>query len=38
MADINALNKEIADLRRQLGEKPLTPFDPKDLDKALLTI
>ena len=38
MADINALNKEIADLRKQLGEKPLTPFDPKDLDKALLTV
>jgi len=38
MADINALNKEIADLRRQLGDKPLTPFDPKDLDKALLTV
>lgn len=38
MADINALNKEIAELRRQLGEKPLTPFDPKDLDKALLTV
>lgn len=36
--DINALNREIADLRRQLGEKPLTPFDPKDLDKALLTV
>jgi hypothetical protein len=37
-ADINALNQEIADLRKQLGEKPLTPFDPKDLDKALLTV
>jgi hypothetical protein len=37
-ADINALNQEIADLRRQLGDKPLTPFDPKDLDKALLTV
>jgi hypothetical protein len=37
-ADINALNKEIADLRKQLGDKPLTPFDPKDLDKALLTV
>lgn len=36
--DINSLNKEIADLRKQLGEKPLTPFDPKDLDKALLTV
>jgi hypothetical protein len=36
--DINALNQEIADLRRQLGDKPLTPFDPKDLDKALLTV
>jgi hypothetical protein len=36
--DINALNQEIADLRRQLGEKPLTPFDPKDLDKAILTV
>jgi hypothetical protein len=38
MADINALNQEIADLRKQLGEKPLTPFDSKDLDKALLTV
>jgi len=38
MADITALNKEIADLRRQLGEKPLTPFDPKDLDKAILAV
>ena len=38
MADINSLNKEIADLRKQLGEKPLTPFDPKDLDKALLAV
>ena len=37
-ADINALNQEIADLRKQLGDKPLTPFDPKDLDKALLTV
>jgi hypothetical protein len=37
-ADINALNQEIADLRRQLGDTPLTPFDPKDLDKALLTV
>jgi hypothetical protein len=37
-ADINALNKEIADLRKKLGDKPLTPFDPKDLDKALLTV
>jgi hypothetical protein len=36
--DINALNQEIADLRRQLGDKPLTPFDSKDLDKALLTV
>lgn len=36
--DINALNQEIADLRRLLGETPLTPFDPKDLDKALLTV
>lgn len=36
--DINALNQEIADLRKQLGDKPLTPFDPKDLDKALLTV
>ena len=36
--DINALNQEIADLRRQLGDTPLTPFDPKDLDKALLTV
>jgi hypothetical protein len=38
MADINALNQEIADLRRQLGDTPLTPFDPGDLDKALLTV
>ena len=38
MADINALNQEIADLRKQLGDKPLTPFDSKDLDKALLTV
>ena len=37
-ADINALNQEIADLRKQLGDKPLTPFDSKDLDKALLTV
>ncbi len=37
-ADINALNQEIADLRKQLGDTPLTPFDPKDLDKALLTV
>jgi len=37
-ADINALNQEIANLRRQLGDKPLTPFDSKDLDKALLTV
>ena len=36
--DINALNQEIADLRKQLGDTPLTPFDPKDLDKALLTV
>jgi hypothetical protein len=36
--DINALNQEIANLRRQLGDKPLTPFDSKDLDKALLTV
>lgn len=36
--DINALNQEIADLRKQLGDKPLTPFDSKDLDKALLTV
>lgn len=36
--DINALNQEIADLRRQLGDKPLTPFDSKDLDKALITV
>ncbi len=34
--DINALNQEIANLRRQLGEKPLTPF--QDLDKALLAV
>ena len=37
-ADINALNQEIADLRKQLGDTPLTPFDSKDLDKALLTV
>jgi hypothetical protein len=37
-ADINALNQEISDLRKQLGERPLTPFDSKDLDKALLTV
>ena len=37
-ADINALNQEIADLRRQLGDTPLTPFDPADLNKALLTV
>jgi hypothetical protein len=37
-ADINALNQEIANLRRQLGDTPLTPFDSKDLDKALLTV
>jgi hypothetical protein len=36
--DINALNQEIADLRRQLKDTPLTPFEPKDLDKALLTV
>jgi hypothetical protein len=36
--DINALNQEIADLRKQLGDTPLTPFDSKDLDKALLTV
>lgn len=36
--DINALNQEISNLRRQLGDKPLTPFDSKDLDKALLTV
>jgi hypothetical protein len=36
--DINALNQEIADLRRQLGDTPLTPFDPADLNKALLTV
>jgi hypothetical protein len=36
--DINALNQEIANLRKQLGDKPLTPFDSKDLDKALLTV
>jgi uncharacterized phage infection (PIP) family protein YhgE len=38
MADINALNQEIADLRRQLGDRPLTPFKPEDLNKALLTV
>jgi hypothetical protein len=37
-ADINALNQEIADLRRQLGDRPLTPFKPEDLNKALLTV
>jgi hypothetical protein len=36
--DINALNQEIANLRRQLGDTPLTPFDPGDLDRALLTV
>jgi predicted DNA-binding protein (UPF0251 family) len=36
--DINALNQEIADLRKQLRDTPLTPFEPKDLDKALLTV
>ena len=36
--DINALNQEIANLRKQLGDTPLTPFDQKDLDKALLTV
>jgi hypothetical protein len=36
--DINALNQEIATLRRQLGDNPLTPFKIDELDKALLIV
>lgn len=36
--DINKVNQEIAELRKQLRENPLTPFDSKDLEKALLTV
>jgi hypothetical protein len=35
MADnIGDVNKQIEDLRKQLGQKPLSPFDQKDLEMA----
>ena len=32
--DIKKINDEISKLRRELGERPLKPFDEKDLDTA----
>lgn len=39
MADnIGDINKQIEDLRKQLGQKSLSPFDQKDLEKAKLAL